>query len=981
MGAIANLSASLRWDLDDFQRGTSIVEGTFKNVIGLAGKVGDAVSHAGRKMTAGMTLPLAGLGVLVTKAASDAEELQSAFDVTFGNMNRSMNKWAVEAGNNMGRATQEMQEGAIAFGMLFNQAAPTEAAAARMSQRFTELAQDAASFYNTDFDTAMGKIRSGLTGESEPLRDFGVFLTEAVVRAKALEMGIVSAGEELNEQGKIMVRAALITEGLSKAYGDVARTSDSLANRLRAIGGMVRELAIEFGQILEPYAKRAAAAVAGFLEWIGNLPNGVKRAAVGFGVFLAAIGPLSMALSALAITILPLLLVKMGPLFAVISAIVNPIGTAVVMAGKLIAEFGGLTAIVSNLGPVLLRFLGPVGLVVAAFQLFGDNILRGLQSFWRFVSDAFGSGLQTLFATLSDTVDRVSEAFRAFMDTPFGAFISDVIEFVGMLLEAFITLAGYLTGELISAFFETLTLIVDFIGGVVETVVKLLSGDWAGAWDAAVQTVGRAIIRIGQWIENIWPWLGGMIKMLGQITGAELSEPKKPGAMSGSGGGGVPSEGISGGNYTIAGTGKKPKGRTGRGRTGPTAEELADRREQIKLEQELAVARESNDLDAIRALERKRDVFDKIERYERAGLSNADARIAAERDMAELDQARKRALEEFLAERQVETEYQVAVLNNDYEHLRYLDDELDLQHRINDLSREGYDLATAEKIARDEMLAIEEARAAAASRRLEDEQLAHELELARLRGDDDRSIRMREEELRRRDRVDYLMDRGGMSRSEAEEQALREAADRSQAHLQRTFRDAFRNGLQAALDGNLKDFFEGWMRERTFNALSKVLDKLADNLANLISGNSQGGGLIGGILGLFGLARPTPSPAAAGSGGHWSIPTGGGPMGLATGGSFKIAGHSGIDSNLLSLNGTPVARVSSGEVVDVHRGDPKNNGSPVVVEIVAGEMFDARVVQGAARVVKASAPTMMSMSSARTRRDAARPIMPGGRTG
>ncbi len=54
---------------------------------------------------------------------------------------------------------------------------------------------------------------------------------------------------------------------------------------------------------------------------------------------------------------------------------------------------------------------------------------------------------------------------------------------------------------------------------------------------------------------------------------------------------------------------------------------------------------------------------------------------------------------------------------------------------------------------------------------------------------------------------------------------------------------------------------------------------------------------------------------------------------------------------------------------------------PVVVEIVAGEMFDARVVQGAARVVQASAPTMMSMASARTRRDAARPAMPGGRTG
>lgn len=924
MGAIANLSASLRWDLDDFQRGTSIVEGTFKNIIGLAGKVGDAVSNAGKKMTAGFTLPLAGLGVLVTKAASDAEELQSAFDVTFGNMSKSMNKWAAEAGDSMGRATQEMQEGAIAFGMLFNQSAPTEAAAARMSQRFTELAQDAASFYNTDFDTAMGKIRSGLTGESEPLRDFGVFLTEAAVKAKALEMGIVSAGEELNEQGKIMVRAALITEGLSKAYGDVARTSDSLANRLRAIGGMVRELAIEFGQILEPYAKRAAAAVAGFLEWISALPDGVKRAAVGFGVFLAALGPLSMALSTLAITILPLLLIKMGPLFAVISAIVNPIGTAVVMAGKLIAEFGGLTAVVSKLGPVLLRFLGPVGLIIAAFQLFGDNILRGLQGFWRFVSDAFGTGMQNLMATLSDRIDRVSEAFQAFMDTPLGGFIADVVDFLGTLLEVLITLAGYVAGEFISAFFEGLMMIADVVGGVVETVTKLLSGDWAGAWDAAVQTVGRAVIRIGQWIEGLWPWLGGMVKMLGQLTGAELSEPKKPsGTAGGAGAAPAAANDVEGGNYTIAGTGKTAKGRTARGRTGPTAEDLAARREEIRLEQELSVARERGDMDAIRALERQMDLRDKIERYERAGLKSADARIAAERDMAELDQARKRALEEFLFERQVETEYQVAILNNDYEHLRYLDDELDLQRRINDLNRADYDLVTAEKIARDEMLAIERAREAAASRRLEDEQLAHELELARLRGDDDRSIRRREEELRRRDRVDYLMDRGGMSRSEAEEQALREAADRSQAHLQGTFRDAFRNGLQAALDGNLKDFFEGWMRERTFNALSKVLDKLADNLANLISGNSQGGGLFGGILGLFGKSVPEP---ATGSTGGWSVPTGGGPMGLATGGSFKIAGHSGIDSNLLSLNGKPVARVTSGEVVDVHRGDPGVRG-------------------------------------------------------
>ena len=258
MGAIANLSASLRWDLDDFQRGTSIVEGTFKNIIGLAGKVGDAVTNAGKKMTVGLTLPLAGLGVLFTKAASDAAELQSAFDYTFGNMAGTMNKWAEQSGDAMGRSTQQMQEGAFALGGLFKAAAPTEAAAARLSKQFTELAVDAGSFFNTPFDEALQKIRSGLAGESEPLRAFNVFINEAAVEAKALELGLITSGQELNEFGKIMARSALIAEGLKPALGDAERTASSLANSVVRLKAQVSELAVEMGQYLEPYAKALA---------------------------------------------------------------------------------------------------------------------------------------------------------------------------------------------------------------------------------------------------------------------------------------------------------------------------------------------------------------------------------------------------------------------------------------------------------------------------------------------------------------------------------------------------------------------------------------------------------------------------------------------------------------------------------------------------------------------------------------------------
>ena len=261
MGAIANLSASLEWDIDDFQRGTSKIEGAFKGIIGLAGTVADAVANAGKRMTVGLSIPLAGIAILTGNAAASADELQSAFDYTFGAMSKRMNRWAEDTGDSMGRATQEMQEGALKFGQLFKAAAPNEAAAARLSQRFTELAQDASSFFDTDFDTAMGKIRSGLSGEAEPLRDFGVFLTETAVKAKAVELGLIKSGQELDEYGKIMARAALIAEGLVDAQGDIERTSDSLSNRIRKIKGDIRELAVEIGEIPEPYAQKLASIV------------------------------------------------------------------------------------------------------------------------------------------------------------------------------------------------------------------------------------------------------------------------------------------------------------------------------------------------------------------------------------------------------------------------------------------------------------------------------------------------------------------------------------------------------------------------------------------------------------------------------------------------------------------------------------------------------------------------------------------------
>ena len=986
---IADLRASLTWDLSDFQRGTRSIEAGLNNIVNLAGRMADAVANAGKRMTVGLTLPMAGIATLVTKAASDAAELQSAYDFTFGRMLARMNLWAEETGNAMGRATQEMQQGALAFGQLFKAAAPNEEAAARLSQQFTELAQDASSFFNTDFDTAMGKIRSGLTGEAEPLRDFGVFLSEAAVNAKALEMNLITSGQELNEQGKIMARAALIAEGLSAAQGDIARTSDSLANRFRSLVSDMRELAVELGERLEPYARALVATGQRVVAWVKNLPDGVKNAAVAIGIFVAALGPLTFALSTLAVFTVPLLLLRFasfatlgGRLLFAMSAILNPIGTLVIAGGKLATSFGGVTAILSRLLPFFLRLAGPVGAVIALFQIFGRDIANGVQRWADAIREAVGPQVQQLFAAMTDLVDGLRESFRLLADSEIGQFFAEVRDWIGALIGDFLEMWGVINGVVLSGIVQAVTGIVRVIGDGIDAVNSILKNGWEAGWEGAVQAVGRAIMRIGQWIYNIWPALGALVMLLGKLTGAKFEVPEKAPSIGGSGngapkpaGGGVA---VSGGNYALAKEDKaRSDGRTrSRGPTGPTAEELAERRELLELDHDIAVARERGDEDGLRALERRRDMLRTIEQYENAGLSTDEARVAAKNDMAELDQARAEAQARAQASDQRSLDMQLARIREDYAHLQMLENEEYLEDRIAALQRDGLSLANAEAEAAKNLAALEEARADAIERRLADQRAAHQIELAELRGDRTMADRLREQE-RVRARALDLQQYENLSPADAMEQAQREAADRSRAYLQGSFRDAFRGGLYAAMNGNFWDWFRDRMRESSFNALAKVLDRLADSLANMVSGNSGGGGIAGFLGSLFNIGASAlgggmnnslfgGGGSGGGGGGRAGHNSGGGGgmnnsltgsagggsiHGFASGGSFRIRGFAGIDQNMLSLNGTPVARVSQNEIFDVRKGErPQAMPAPINFDLRGAVMTEQllRQMQGMA---------------------------------
>ncbi|WP_299307862.1 hypothetical protein [uncultured Croceicoccus sp.] len=69
-------------------------------------------------------------------------------------------------------------------------------------------------------------------------------------------------------------------------------------------------------------------------------------------------------------------------------------------------------------------------------------------------------------------------------------------------------------------------------------------------------------------------------------------------------------------------------------------------------------------------------------------------------------------------------------------------------------------------------------------------------------------------------------------------------------------------------------------------------------------------------------------------------------------------GFPGIDKNLLSLNGNPIARVSAGEIMDIRKGE---SGGAARVTIVPTPYFDVHVDGRAARV---AAPMAMRAAGA-----------------
>ncbi len=149
-----------------------------------------------------------------------------------------------------------------------------------MSQNLTQLAYDLSSFFNSDVETAMQKLQSGMSGQIKGLKAWGYNLSVAALQETALSLGIKQNVRSMTEAQKAQLRYITLIQRSNGIMGDMAKTINTPANSMRIMSTMVERAKRALGDLVSVLVTRFVPYVTAFLELFSEL---VSKLAVSWG--------------------------------------------------------------------------------------------------------------------------------------------------------------------------------------------------------------------------------------------------------------------------------------------------------------------------------------------------------------------------------------------------------------------------------------------------------------------------------------------------------------------------------------------------------------------------------------------------------------------------------------------------------------------------------------------------------------------------
>ena len=388
--------------------------------------------------------------------ASDLTEVQNVVDVSFGSSAEVVDEWATTTLEAYGLNELSAKRFAGTMGAMLKSSGMAGDKVTEMSMKVTELAGDMASFYNLEGEEAFNKLRSGISGETEPLKQLGINMSVANLEAYALSQGIKTSYNEMSQAEQVMLRYNYLLQATQGAQGDFARTSDSFANQQKLLSenwkAFTGELATNVLPILtagigalnsvvgfmadnwsviSPILAGVAAAIAlvnapllvqaGLWLWNSVLVPAYTAVVgflqLGYGVLTGNTAAASAAqlvynnaLLACPLTwILLIIIAVIAAVYAIVAAINKVTGSTTSATGVIVGALMAAVAFIWNL------FLGLLDLVLGVINAMVNPWIAWVNFFANLFNDPIGSIIH-LFGDFADNILGVVESIAKALD-------------------------------------------------------------------------------------------------------------------------------------------------------------------------------------------------------------------------------------------------------------------------------------------------------------------------------------------------------------------------------------------------------------------------------------------------------------------------------------------------------------------------------------------------------------------------------------
>ena len=182
--------------------------------------------------------------------SSSLTEVENVIRTTFGNYEKLIQDFSKTSIQDFGMSELTAKQVASRFQAMGTAMGFSQGKMADMSLQLTKLTADMASFYDMEQSDVARNLQAVFTGETEPLRKYGLDLTQATLKEWAMKQGLDADISSMTQAEKTMLRYQYVMANTAAAQGDFARTADTWANQVRILKQSFEQLAAIIGGAL-----------------------------------------------------------------------------------------------------------------------------------------------------------------------------------------------------------------------------------------------------------------------------------------------------------------------------------------------------------------------------------------------------------------------------------------------------------------------------------------------------------------------------------------------------------------------------------------------------------------------------------------------------------------------------------------------------------------------------------------------------------